>query len=277
MLFQKHRILSIACFFTAGAAAFAQSPPNVSQVLMWSTLTSKPIDTTRGLISRPLFSVYTTATPVVAGSDAFVPIITNAQNYRVAHSSALSSALSANIAVALSVIPLSSPSSGVILKKDPVTGAELPASSSLGPIFTQRAETIGKGKVYLGFTHQTYHFTSLNGEKLNGLSVLYGGGDASGISTGSAVTTAPATFNLGLDVRLSQDLAFLTFGVTNRFDVSIGLPAVHSAVSSRSYNGVVYSGSGDDYKQRRQVLVREYSHPRRKEPNDGTNWPSLVS
>ena len=216
---------------------------------MWSTLTDKPIDTTRGLISKPLFSVYTTATPVDAGSSAFVPTITNAQNYKVAHSSALSSALSSNIAVALSVIPLSSPTSGVILKKDPVSGAELPASSSLGPIFTQRAETVGKGKVYLGFTHQDYHFTSINGEKLNGLTVLYGGGDASGIRLGSTATaTAPATFNMGLDVRLSQDLAFLTFGVTNRFDVSVGLPTVHSAVSARSYNGVVYSGSGDEFK-----------------------------
>ena len=77
---------------------------------------------------------------------------------------------------------------------------------------------------------------------------MYGGGDPSGITfNGTATTTAPATFNLGMDVRLSQNLAFLTFGVTNRFDVSVGLPAVHAAVSSRSYNGVVYSGSGDDF------------------------------
>jgi hypothetical protein len=55
----------------------------------------------------------------------------------------------------------------------------------------------------------------------------------------------PATVNMGLDVRLSQDLAFLTFGVTNRFDVSVGLPSVHAAVASTAYNGVIYSGQGN--------------------------------
>jgi len=127
-MIRKHTVVLL---FVAAPVVFCSNPPNVSQVLMWSTFASKPIDTTRGLISRPLFSVYAMATPMVAGSDAFVPLITNAQNYRVAHSSALSSALSANIAVALSVIPLSSPTSGVILKKDPATGAELPAGAQL--------------------------------------------------------------------------------------------------------------------------------------------------
>ena len=232
----------------SGAQAVAQGPPNVSQVLTWSTLTDKPIQTPGGLIPRPLFSIYTTATPVVAGSDAFGPVITNPRNYRIAHSSALSGALNANIAAALSVVPLSSPTSGVMLKKDPVTGALLPASSSLGPIFTQRAETVGKGNIYIGLTQQNYHFSAINGKSLNGLSVLYGGGDPSGIRQGTAATsTAPATFNVGMDVRLSQNLAFITYGVTNRFDVSVGLSMVHSAVAARAYNGVVYSGSGANF------------------------------
>ena len=199
----------------SGAQTVAQGPPNVSQVLTWSTLTDKPIQTPGGLIPRSLFSIYTTATPVVAGSDAFEPVIFNPRNYRIAHSSALSGALNANIAAALSVVPLSSPTSGVMLKKDPVTGALLPASSSLGPIFTQRAETVGKGNIYIGFTQQNYHFSAINGKSLNGLSVLYGGGDPSGIRQGTAATsTAPATFNVGMDVRLSQNLAFITYGVT---------------------------------------------------------------
>src|SRR5581483_5776373 len=54
----------------------------------------------------------------------------------------LSSTLNASIATALSVIPVASPASGVITKLDPTTGAELPASSTLGPIFTERGETI---------------------------------------------------------------------------------------------------------------------------------------
>ena len=229
-------------------------PPNVSQVIMYSTLTNRPVTaangftpTATGTLQRTLFSVYTSTAGNATSAD-FGNVINTPQNYRVAHSSALSSSLAANIAVTLSVIPLSSPTSGVILKTDPATGAELPVSGSLGPIFTQRAETVGKGNFFIGFTNQNYRFSELNGQKLNGLSLLYGGNDPSGITVGTTATsTAPATLNLGMDVRISQNVAFLTYGFTNRFDVSVGLPLVHSAVASRAYNGVVYSGTGTDF------------------------------
>ncbi len=242
------KLRSILAFGWLATGAFAQGPPNVSQTLIWSTLTNQPINTGAGVIQRPLFSVYTTRTPVAFGGTNFVATVTDPRNYNVAHGAALSSALNANIAAALSVVPLSSPTSGVILKKDPATGALLPASSSLGPIFTQRAETIGKGKLYIGFTQQNYHFSNINGKSLNGLGVLYGGGDPSAITVNGAPTaTAPASFNFAMDVKLSQNLAFITYGVTDRLDVSVGLSAVHSAVASRTYNGLVYTGSGDDY------------------------------
>jgi hypothetical protein len=233
----------------------AQTAPNVSQVLMWSTLTDRPVvpvgpftPSSTGTVQKALFSVYTSTTGNAADSSTFGRAINAPENYRVAHPTALSSALGANIALTLSAIPLSSPTSGVILKKDAGTGAELPVSGTLGPIFTQRAETVGKGNLFLGFTRQTYNFGEFNGQDLNGLSVLYGGGDPSGITRGTeGTTTAPATFNLGMDVRLSQNIAFLTYGLTNRFDVSVGLPMVHAAVASRAYNGVVYSGTGTDF------------------------------
>jgi hypothetical protein len=249
-------LLVLASVALPAGIAFAQSAPNVSQVLMWSTLTDRPVvasggftPSATGTVTRSLFSVYTSTTGNALGDgNAFVAAINNPQNYKVAHSAALSSALGANIALTLSIIPLSSPTSGVILKTDPATGAQLPVSGTLGPIFTQRAETVGKRKLFVGVTHQNYHFTRFNDQKLNGLTVLYGGNDRSGITLGTqTTTTAPATFNLGLDVRLSQDIAFLTYGLTDRFDVSVGLPMVHAAVASSAYNGIVYSGTGTDF------------------------------
>ncbi len=121
---------------------------------------------------------------------------------------AVGSALNASIATALSVIPLASPASGVIFKTDAITGAELPVNSTLGPVFTERAETIGKNRFYVGITRQDFHFSSLNGQSLNSLQVLSPGGDASNIvspTTGQPFTTVPATFNIGMDVRLSQN------------------------------------------------------------------------
>jgi hypothetical protein len=157
----------------------------------------------------------------------------------------LASSLNGSIATALSVIPLASPASGVITKIDPATGAELPSSSSLGPIFTERAETIGKHKFYIGLSNQDFRFTSLNGQSLNSLTMLDTGGVPTTIQGyGQTLTTFPATVNVAMDVRLSQNVAFLTYGVTGRFDVSVGLPLVHAAVSSRTYNGLIYVGDG---------------------------------
>src|SRR5262249_13626950 len=55
---------------------------------------------------------------------------------------------------------------------------------------------------------------------------------------------APATYNLAADIRLSQDIAFITAGVTDRIEVSVGLPVVHSAVAATAYNATVFSGAG---------------------------------
>ena len=157
----------------------------------------------------------------------------------------LNNALNASIASALSIIPLSSPASGVIVKKDPVTGAELPVSGTLGPLFTERAETIGKRKLYFWISNQNYHFTKFNGTSLNALSVLYKGGDPSKLTaSGRPLATVPATFGVAMDVRLSQNIAFITYGVTEKLDVSLGLPITHSAVSARTYNGIIYGGNG---------------------------------
>jgi hypothetical protein len=232
------------------ANAQSSSPsPNVSQVLMYSATANQTVPVSSGTsvtLPRAVTNVYTqAAVPVVFGSSNFGNTITNPANYGVARSiTQVNNALNASIATALSLIPLASPASGVIVQTD-AAGNPIPASSSLGLVFTERAETIGKRKFYLGVTHQDYHFTSLNGQSLNGLTLLYPGGDTSNItSNGQALKTLPATFNLGMDVRLSQDIAFFTYGVTDRFDVSVGLPLVHAAVASRTYNGLIYAGDG---------------------------------
>jgi hypothetical protein len=130
-----------------------------------------------------------------------------------------------------------------VWQKDPVTGANLPGSTdALGPIFTERADVIGKGNFHIGVTHQDFHFTSLNGQKLNGATILYPGADT---SPGLKAPLAAATFNEAMDIRLSQSIAFLTYGLTNRVDVAVGLPMVHSAVAATAYNGQIFSGAGD--------------------------------
>ena len=236
-----------AIFLMASASARAQTAPNVSDVLMYSTLTTTNVGSqysqcagfmacanfvpdTSGSF-KSLFGVY-------SGTNANA--INTPSTYQTANQTALNSAISSAVGVALSLIPVASPASAVIRKIDPVTGEEQPANGTLGPIFTERAETIGKGKAFLGVSYQDFHFTSINGQSLNGLTILYPGGAVKG----GEPQPAPATFNLGLDVRLSQELAFLTYGLTDRIDVSVGLPIVHAAVAATATNGLVFTGDG---------------------------------
>ena len=240
---------AIAIFvFVVGANA---QPANVSQVLMWSMVGDTPVGSafsqsnlfspnTSGSLPRALFGVYTVTGSINANSD-----LNTVTNYSSGNLSALNSAISSSVAVALSVVPVASPASAVIQKKDPVTGGDLAANATLGPIFTQRAETIGRGKFYIGFSHQSFHFTEFNGQRLNGISLLDPSSNRRSASVSAAQGgPAPATYNLATDVRLSQDIAFITTGLTNRVELSVGLPIVHAAVASTAYNAVVYSGAG---------------------------------
>ena len=237
--------VSITAAMLAGVV-MAQSP-NVSQVLVYSsTLPNLKVPGTSVNLPRAVPSIFTETAVSTNGADAsFGNVVSNGANYSVSQNLVqLNSALNASIATALSIIPLSSPASGVINRKDPVTGAELPVNSTLGPIFTERAETVGKGKFYIGISKQDFHFTKFNGSSLNALSILYQGGDPSKVVINNPLSTVPATFGLGMDVRLSQNIAFLTYGVTDNFDVSVGLPMIHAAVSARTYNGTIYAGNG---------------------------------
>src|SRR5437868_7016330 len=123
------------CSLVAGAA-FAQNAPSVSNVMVYSTLSGQGTAPNVFTVTQFRANLSDSSIGTAVGSNS---------NFRVtAPSTVLSSAVSANIATALSVIPLTSPASGVIFKKDPATGADLPVSSTLGPVFTERAETIGK-------------------------------------------------------------------------------------------------------------------------------------
>jgi hypothetical protein len=233
-----------------GRAAEAQSQANLFDAIMNSAVSNIPVVTANGTqftIPGALPTVYgdgNTSTPPSNLNCA----LTNAKAMPAGCFSTrntftgLQGALNSSIATALSTLPLASPASGVILRIDAATGAELPASSTLGPIFTERAETIGKRKFYIGFSNQDFHFTSFNGGSLNQLTLLDPGGVPS--STLGGLTSLPATYTMSVDVHLSQDVTFLTYGVTNRFDVSLGLPVVHASLTSQTSTGLIYAGSG---------------------------------
>jgi hypothetical protein len=150
--------------------------------------------------------------------------------------------LNTAIAIQLATLPIASPASGVIFHEDPATGAMLPASDSLGPILTERAETLGKGRFYFGFTRQQFRFNKVEGEDLSSFSALDPGGiDTKILQGGARQTTSPTTVDTQIDLRIDQNIAFFTYGLTDRVDVSAALTWVNARVGAAGFNAQIHN------------------------------------
>src|SRR5579871_2444266 len=247
-MLHRRKSLILTCIAAAVAQAQSQSAPNVFNVLSWSSVFNQKVyneqgaqigtlpNTVPNVYSETSLSFQQILTAISAPINPADPRNLSMANFQADSSiTKVNSAINSSVATALGIIPLASPASGVIFRTDPATGVDLPATSTLGPVFTERAETIGKHRLYLGVTHEDFHFTSLNGQSLNALQLL-SANVASGVQSGTSgvpnLTTYPTTFDVGMDVRLSQNVAFVTYGVTSGLDISLGLPVVHAAVAA---------------------------------------------
>ncbi|RMI13766.1 MAG: hypothetical protein D6681_05650 [Calditrichaeota bacterium] len=128
--------------------------------------------------------------------------------------------------------PLSSTSAGLTF--DFSTGKPVATTTSLGPIFGERAQTLGKGRINLGF-----NFSFLNLNKIRGLNtrdILFtfthqdvkepGLGDSD-----NEFDTIDLLMNLDLDASV---LAFVgTVGLTNNLDVGVAVPFVSIRLEAR--------------------------------------------
>ncbi len=64
-------------------------------------------------------------------------------------------------ATQLTLLPLANPASGFVYQYDPQTGLYSRTTQSLGPVLTERGETIGRHKFAFGGTYQRFRFQNL--------------------------------------------------------------------------------------------------------------------
>jgi len=70
----------------------------------------------------------------------------------------------------LSQLPIASPSSGISVTYDTTLKTFVPSTDdNLGPIFGERASTIGPHKLFVGFSYQYFKFDSIDGKKLDSI------------------------------------------------------------------------------------------------------------
>ena len=137
-----------------------------------------------------------------------------------------------NVALAteLTALPLPSPSGSFVRRLDLATGELTRSAQNFGPIFGERFETVGKGAVTFGLNSQYFSFDNFYGFDLRDIPAVFEHAAAAG-SGGLADVVTTVT---SIDVSVSQLSGFLTYGVTERFDVSVVVPMVDVTMSARS-------------------------------------------
>jgi hypothetical protein len=129
------------------------------------------------------------------------------------------------IATQLVILPTISPASGFTYKYDSASGAFVRSSTSFGPIYAERAETIGRGKIYFGVSYQRFRFENLDGVDLHTVPAVFGHIP----NTGPNQTALPyeadvITTTNNIDLKMDETTLFGTVGITDRIDVSLAVP-----------------------------------------------------
>lgn len=144
----------------------------------------------------------------------------------VAFSRATINAFSNFIATNVSSFPLSSTAAGLTF--DFSTGVPVSTSTSLGPIFAERAQTLGRGRLNMGFNFSYLDLNKLRGINTEDVRFTFTHQDVGAPGLGDSDNEFD-TIDLFMNMDLSASiLAFIaTFGITNRLDIGVAVPFVN--------------------------------------------------
>jgi len=143
------------------------------------------------------------------------------------------------LTTAASEISFPSPSSqgGFTFEFDPILNEFIRSKESLGPIFSERAKTIGKNKLNLGFSYTFIDFTRFDGEDLDDLGVVFTHSDDDGDGLDLPSIGPPPGYAFerdvviaDIDVELKSHIFsfYGTYGITENLDVGFLIPVIRN-------------------------------------------------
>ena len=143
-----------------------------------------------------------------------------------------------DLAAQLSSFPLASSAGGFTYRFDPALGVLTRTTDSFGPIYAERAETIGTGKFNLGLNYNRSTFDKIDNLALRdgALALVFqhidvnGDGDRLHPFFEGDVITAQLFLKIQTDITAFT----LSYGVTDRLDVGIAIPVVRVDLVARS-------------------------------------------
>lgn len=154
----------------------------------------------------------------------------------------LAPAINSAFATQLSQLPTLSSGPAIAVTYDAVTGVPV-VSNSLGPVLTDRPETIGRHRLLLAFGYQRFNFNSVDGTNLNSLPFVFHTDFAPNTATQYTVEKE----NVGLT--LDQYVGVVTFGLTKKIDISAIVPVESVNIISRASTFNLYTVGPDNTAQ----------------------------
>ncbi|MGH7562171.1 MAG: transporter [Gemmatimonadales bacterium] len=160
----------------------------------------------------------------------------------IASNSAVIGFLTDAIGINAANTPISATGGGITYKF--VGGLPVKTSESAGPIFAERAQTLGRGRFVLGANLTGSSFRSLRGTPLDRIIINFTHQDVGTPGLGDPLLENDVLeVHLALDVSLLVTTLFATYGLSDAIDVGVAVPVVHTSIQGRSEGEVRPFGS----------------------------------
>jgi hypothetical protein len=154
------------------------------------------------------------------------------------------------MATQFSTFPLGSSSGGMTYVFDESVGTLRRGSASFGPLFAERAITIGRRKLSAGFNYQQTSYRTFEGQRLDDGTIKFylRHQDCCHFDDQGVFTTTPLSGSdrlnppfkgdvieaaLSLDATTQTTAAFANYGVTDRWDIGLAVPFVSVNLDAR--------------------------------------------
>lgn len=158
--------------------------------------------------------------------DHYIPSVVQGENNLIAF-------LNGAIGQSLSNLPFGAATSGVTFSFE--GGTPVATAVSPGPIFGERAQTLGRGRLVLAANLTGISFDNVRGEPLSNLALRF-----AHQNVGAAEMGDPSFENDVIEVRSDIDLSLLvtsllaSYGIGDRIDIGVAVPIVHASLSGAS-------------------------------------------
>ncbi len=139
-----------------------------------------------------------------------------------------------SIASSLSSFPLSSTAGSETVVF--VSGVPTPTSTSFGPIFAERAQTLGRGRLNAGVNVSRLRFDKIRGIPAEDVQFIFVHDNVGDTTVFGDVTVENdlLLLSLNLDVQAEVYALYATFGLTDWLDLSVAVPVVDLQIQGTS-------------------------------------------